>query len=320
MAPKLQIAGLGLSTIDILIRLGSMPSWTNGGNMDELRLDGGGPVGTALVAASRLGARTGYIGTRGNDELGDLKLLYLSRDGVDTSRIVTRPFPETQLVVVYVQSDTGERVFSFADNFSSQDLLIPELDQAYLTSADFLHLDGYCHVEASIAAIDWMHAAGKQVVLDAGRTDGAISEKMVRLVEKTDYLICGSGFGASLTGKKDLFNAGEAILKLGPEVVVQTEGDKGSYTTSKDTRFHTPAFAVEVVDTTGAGDVFHGAYLVGLLKGWPLDKIAVFSSAVAALKCTRLGGRKGSPYLHEVLDFLKKHNIETTISGKISFM
>lgn len=82
---------------------------------------------------------------------------------------------------------------------------------------------------------------------------------------------------------------GELVLSMGPRVVVQTEGEDGSYTITKDDRFHIPAFNVDVIDTTGAGDVFHGAYLVGLCKGWDLRRITVFASAVAAIKCTHLG-------------------------------
>jgi len=305
----IQIVGMGLTTIDILLRLNAMPTWEEGGKMDELRLDGGGPVGTALVAASRLGVRAGYVGTRGNDELGELKLRYLTRDGVDVSQVVTRPIPESQLVVVYVQSTTGERTFTFAGNFGHHDLLISELDRAYLTSADYLHLDGCCHLDASMVAIDWMHQAGKQVVIDAGKTDGPIGEKMITLVKNCDYLICGSGFGKSLTGKSDVWEAGVEAQKMGPKVVVQTEGERGCYTTSTEKCFHTPAFNIEVVDTTGAGDVFHGAYLVGLIKGWPLEQIATFASAVAAIKCTRLGGRKGIPRFDEVIGFLRNRQI-----------
>ena len=90
------------------------------------------------------------------------------------------------------------------------------------------------------------------------------------------------------------------MLELGPRVVVQTEGKSGCYTTSRDQHFHTPAFEVEVIDTTGAGDVFHGAYLVGLAKQWELQRTAAFASAVAALHCTVLGNRQGIPSMAEV--------------------
>jgi len=82
----------------------------------------------------------------------------------------------------------------------------------------------------------------------------------------------------------------------------------GSYTVSPDDEFHTPAFEVNVIDTTGAGDVFHGAYLAGLVKGWDLRRIATFASAVSAIHCTVLGNRKGIPSMEEVETFLRERS------------
>jgi ribokinase len=138
------------------------------------------------------------------------------------------------------------------------------------------------------------------VVMDASATNRPIPDGMRRLVGTTDYLVCGSGFGHQLTGETDSRRAGRAMLELGPRVVVQTEGKNGCYTTSRDQHFHTPAFEVDVIDTTGAGDVFHGAYLVGLAKQWELQRTAAFASAVAALHCTVLGNRQGIPTMAEV--------------------
>ena len=98
---------------------------------------------------------------------------------------------------------------------------------------------------------------------------------------------------------------------MGPEIVVVTRGEHGSYTVTGETAFATAAFPVAVVDTTGAGDVFHGAYLYGLLQGWDLVTTARFAGATAALKCTRLGGRAAIPGLPEVLAFLAERSRET---------
>jgi len=106
------------------------------------------------------------------------------------------------------------------------------------------------------------------------------------------------------------------MMALGPQIVVQTEGRDGSYTLTAREHFHTPAFDVEVVDTTGAGDVFHGAYLVGLLRGWDLPMVAAFATAVAAIKCTQLGGRKGIPTSDQTIAFLKKRGYDQFNSEK----
>jgi ribokinase len=209
---------------------------------------------------------------------------------------------------VSVQEETGERVFSSA-RVDSPLLAVSELDREYLTAAAYLHLDGY-HTEAALQAARWMHAAGKKVMLDGSSTRGPISPGMRALVEEADILICGAGFGPALTGKADLWEAGRAILALGPEVVVQTEGKDGSYTVTRQACFHIPAFEVDVVDTTGAGDVFHGAYLAGLLQGWNLRTVTLFSTAVSAIKCTQLSGRRGIPCFEEALAFLRERGIQ----------
>lgn len=302
----MQIVGLGLSALDVLLRTYHMPTWEEGGRMESLRFDGGGPVGTALVAAARLGAQAGYIGTCGNDDIARLKMTFLTKEGIDTSQVKVRPIPEPQVVFVYVNAASGERTFAFVDK-SDRDLLQPgELDREYILSADYLHLDGF-HFEAALQAAQWMQTAGKKVVLDAGKTDQRLTQRSRELVALTDVLICGSGFAPSLTGEKDIWKAGRATLSCGPSIVVQTDGENGSYTVTAGDEFHTAAFKVDVVDTTGAGDVFHGAYITGLLHAWDLRRTAVFASAVAAIKCTQLGGRAGIPDLQVTQGFLEQN-------------
>jgi sulfofructose kinase len=310
----LDIIGLGLATLDILIRLSDLPTWNHGVGCSAVGLDGGGPVGTACVAAARLGARVGFVGTAGDDQLAEIKIQSFREDNVDLSCLRRRNGPEDQVVIVYVNQDTGERIFSGLHGFNRKSLQVDELDQSYITSASYLHLDG-THPEAAQQAARWMHAAGKLVSLDCAKSDGvSVWGKLRDLVPYTDILICGSGFGRALTGHTDLWQAGEAMLSLGPKIVVQTEGKDGSYTLSADERFHTPAFDVAVLDTTGAGDVFHGAYLVGLLHGWDLRTAAAFATAVAALKCTRLGGRKGIPTFEQALAFLKERGYKESFT------
>ncbi|MGD0005337.1 MAG: PfkB family carbohydrate kinase, partial [Anaerolineaceae bacterium] len=260
---ELQVVGLGLSTIDVLSRLEVMPTWEKGTLLKQIGTDGGGPVGTALVAAARLGARVGYIGVCGNDASAELKLSYLTRDGVDTSRVMRRPHPESQVVLVFVHQSTGERVFGLT-TMEEDPLKLEELDREYITSAAYLHLDGY-HCTAALQAAHWMHQAGKKVVMDAAKAVGDVWKAIDELVEATDILVCGSGFVQALTGVADFWQAAEAVRRIGPQIVVQTEGEQGSNTATATEQFHTPAFKVDVVDTTGAGDVFHGAYLFGLV-------------------------------------------------------
>jgi sugar/nucleoside kinase (ribokinase family) len=179
------------------------------------------------------------------------------------------------------------------------------MEREYLLSADYLLLDGY-HFEAAHQAARWMKEEGKTVVMDGGMALGSRSAEYGDLLSHVDILISGSGFSKALTGISDKEEAGKRILQMGPAVYVQTEGAEGCYTVAADEFFHTEAFSVEVMDTTGAGDTFHGAYLVGLNEGWSLPDTALFASAAAAIKCRRLGGRAGIPDRESVLSFLKK--------------
>jgi ribokinase len=304
----LQAVGLGMCTLDVLVRLKDMPTWEHGTRISGFALEGGGPVGTAMVAVARLGVPCGLIGTCGSDEAGQLKYRTLDRDGLDLSRLVRRPGPENQVVLVFVDEETGERTFAGLRGIGDQALELSEADREYITQAEYLHIQGY-HYEASLQAAQWMHAAGKKVVYDGSKTNAPVSAPIIELIRHVDVLICGSGFGAGLTGERDLWRAGEKALDMGPSIVVQTEGVDGSITVTREDEFHIPSFPVEVIDTTGAGDVFHGAYIVGLLQGWDLRTIAFFATAVSAIKCTKLSGRAGIPRFDEVIAFLRERGI-----------
>jgi len=305
------VVGVGLACLDVLIRLKEMPTWERGGRISAFQLDGGGPVGTALVAVQKLGVSAGYVGTVGTDRVARLKLEFLTDYGVDVSRVVVREGPESQVVIVYVEEDTGERTFAgvHSEGLSPQWLQPEELDRDYILSADYVHLDGM-HYQAGLQAARWMKEAGKTVVYDGHKTDSDTLPEAVRAaVELVDVLICGEGFARALTGRSDVYEAGEAALDMGPRIVVQTHGAEGSYTVTCEERFHVPAFQVPVVDTTGAGDVFHGAYIVGLTHGWSLREVAQFATAVSAIKCMGLGGRAPIPTFDRVMSFLAERGI-----------
>jgi sulfofructose kinase len=307
---QIQVVGLGLATLDVLIRLKDMPTWKERNLASGFRFDGGGLVGTAMVAAARLGAGVGFIGTAGSDASAELKLRSFVESGVDLSRLVRRDGPEDQVVLVYVHEETGERVFAMVRSGPRQPIRPEELDKAYFTSADYLHIDGLLHHEATLQAVQWMQEAGKTVVMDGSRTNGPVHEGHRQLIPYVDVLITGEGFARGLTGIDDIWKAGQAVLELGPRIFCETVGERGSYTVTRDEQFHTPAFQVDVVDTTGAGDVFHGAYIVAMMHGWTPRQCAQFSTAVSAIKCTKLGGRAGIPTFEQTMAFLRERGIE----------
>jgi sugar/nucleoside kinase (ribokinase family) len=305
----MDVVGIGLCTFDIMVKLPKLPTWENPVLLDEVLFDGGGPCSTALCAAARLGAKASLIATAGNDWFAEYKLKTMTDLGVDISHVLYRNVKENQIVCVNVDGKTGERIFNLSRDFYRYPVRSDELDRDFITSAEYLLLDGH-YFEASIKAARWMLDAGKKVVLDGGKTSMKVLEEQKKtLVELSDILICGEGFAEALTGEKELQKAGNASLTYGPQIVVITMGENGSFTFTPEKVFHTPVFAVDVVDTTGAGDVFHGAYIFGLLKGWDLENIALFASAVSAIECTFLGGRSGIPDYKETIEFLKSRGI-----------
>ena len=306
MTRKINIVGIGMNVLDMLIRLPHMPTWENTGNPSSILIDGGGLVATALVTAQKFGLSTAFIGTSGNDQMGEIKHQLLAKYDVNLDHTIIMPYPENQICVVYINEKSGERHFSVRENFWGHFLSPDQLDRDFITQADYLHMDGY-HTEAAMQAARWMHEAGKQVMFDAGKTnEKQIGDANFRLVQQTDILISGSGYLQALTGINDVFEAGRKALELGPRIVVQTEGSDGSYTITAGEQFHTPAYSIEAVDTTGAGDVYHGAYLFGLWQGWNVRRIAKFATASSALECLQMGGRAAIPALDEVYQFLNE--------------
>jgi sulfofructose kinase len=304
-----QIVGIGLRCLDVVMTLNDMPDWQNGAWLTDFCFQGGGPVGTALVAAARLGARAGFIGTIGNDDIGALKRKSLTGYGVDISRAIVLNEAENQVAFVYVHEGTGERVFSGNAHIRDFPLRERDLDREYITEAEFLHVDGF-YPEASLAAAGWMREAGKTVILDLEKPRSAVGPDIRRLVGFTDVLICGQGGLAALTGTADLEESAHRALQMGPHIVVETLGAGGSCTAIRNDVFCSPAFGVRAVNTTGAGDVFHGAYIVGLLRGWDLRLVAAFASAASAITCTRLGGFDRIPTYDTVRAFLSDRGVE----------
>lgn len=309
-----RVVCLGLAAVDIVIVVDELPTWEGGGRARDFRVVGGGPAATAAVAATKLGVHAGLIGTHGDDQQGIAKREELANAGVELSQMQQITGPEDQLIIVYVHQSSGERLFvpvSRSPAFAAARLDPARIDETYLRRVRYLLIDGHHH-EAALYAARIVRDSGGEVVLDAGTvrapaSGGArISDDRRLLVSHCDYLISGGGFCSALTGISDRAEAVCAAREFGPRVVIETAGELGSCAASGQESFHTPAHQVQTVDTTGAGDVFHGASLAALANGWPLRRVVSFATAAAAISCTRLGGRAGCPTMEEVESFLAR--------------
>jgi sugar/nucleoside kinase (ribokinase family) len=256
-------------------------------------------VATALVAAARLGARCHLYGLVGDDQVGGAIRKELEDEGVSTAHMVVVPGASSPLSFVHVDQDSGERTIY---HWSGDSLVEPRsMDLSEVGECDALVVDS-CFPRLALAAAQTARACEVPVIADA-RPSSANAD----LMREVDVLIAPRQFArdAGLDANPDA--ALDAIHEFGPKTAVITLGADGWVYSTPDGRGRGPAFSVDVVDTTGAGDVFHGAFAFGMTKGWDTDRCAEFAGAVAAVKCTRLGGRTGIPDLARTLEYLEKN-------------
>lgn len=309
----MDVVGVGYPCIDFLLNVDAFPAAESHCLLRDYSWQGGGPVPTALVALGRLGACAGLIGVVGGDSFGRFLSEDFRRHGVDTSRLVVDEAGETSLSVPVSDRQTGSRSFIF--NFGTcRKLRLEDLDADYIRSAKFLHLADMSPV--SRAAAEIARQGGVTVSIDAGYSRSILPEDLGLV----DVLVASESYYEEHFGGRDCRDSCEAVLRAGPRIAVFTFGSRGCAGMDGEGYFELPAFKVPVADTTGAGDVYHGAFLYGLLQGWKAGESARFASAVAAIKCTRIGGRAGIPDLATALKFLGGGEIDCEeIDSRVAF-
>ncbi len=291
--------GIGICAVDHLCLLDEYPKLDAKIEAKAYSFQGGGPVPNALVTLARLGAKTAYIGVVGDDDNGKFALEEFEQEWVDISGVVVDKNCNTNQAFIWIDRKTGQKTVVLNNNHTAE-LMPNELSSRHITSTRYLHLDGR-ETEATLAAIELAKEAGVEIVLDAGSP----REQMDDILHYVDYPIVSEYFCREYLRTKNYEKALEKLLKYGASLAVVTCGKRGAYAANSAEIIYQPAFSVDVVDTTGAGDVFHGAFIFGLLQNWTLDETLKFASACAAYKCTHLGGRNGIPNLEQVKKFLQ---------------
>lgn len=288
------VIGLGYSAVDYMGVVPHLPELDTKLLLDEFSRQGGGPTATAMVTVARLGAKAAFVGQIGDDDLGDFAFGELDREGVDVSQVIRRVGASSQFSFIMVERSSGKRTILWTRS-NIPPLEPDQLDKDFITSCKVLHLDRH-EIRAGIRAAQWVREAGGIVSMDAGTFVPGVTD----LMPFVDVLIASHAFALEATGESDPAECARRLL-CDRRIAGVTLGEKGSwFATSDGGEFHVPAFDVEVVDTNGAGDVFHGAFAFGLARGWDAPRCARFASATAALKCTKLGGRAGIPAYEEV--------------------
>lgn len=285
---QFDVVGVGLNATDTLILAPHFPAYA--GKMPFVRelASPGGQVATALVTCARLGLSTKYIGTVGDDERGRIQLESLRETAINLDDVEVRENCPNQTAYILIDQSTGERTILWRRD----DCL--RLDPARITpekiaGARLLHIDG--HDTAAVArAAEIARQNRIPVTVDVD----TIYPGFDRVLPNVDFLVASSEFPSRWTGEQDPFRALELIQdEYHMQVAAMTLGEFGALARVEGRFLYSPGFVVNCVDTTGAGDVFHGAFCYAVFESMPTRETLEFSNAMGALNCTALGARGG---------------------------
>lgn len=286
--PDFDVVGVGLNATDTLILVPRFPAYAGKEPFVDEMYSPGGQVASAMVACAKLGMRTKYIGTVGDDERGRIQIESLQGTGINLDHVQVRKGCANQSAYIVIDQSTGERTV-FWRRSDCLRLDPSEITPEMITNARLLHIDG--HDTAAVgraAAIARHHNIPVTVDVDT------VYHGFDKVLQNVDYLITSSEFPVRWTGEGDPFRALIMIQEeYGMKVAAMTLGSFGSIARMDGKFCYSPAFVVNCVDTTGAGDVFHGAYCYGVLEGLSLRDTLDLSNAMAALNCTAIGARGG---------------------------
>jgi sulfofructose kinase len=297
MGSVVDVVGLGLNAMDRFCGVERFPAPNTKTRIRTTRTEPGGQVATALATCARFGLTNRYIGSVGDDDLGRAQIDSLRAAGLDTECLRVVKGAVTQFAVIVLEEGVGERTILWHHdpllNYPAS-----ELRREWITSARILHLDG-CDTAAALQAARWARESGIPVVIDI---DEFYDESTEELLRNVDYLIAAEDFVYKVVGEAASEDAMRVLAsRYRCPVVGVTLGNRGAMFLDNGRMLRSEAFKVSVADTTGAGDVFHGAFIYGLLQDWPIERIAQFSNAAAALKCSHVGARRGIPDLQNAL-------------------
>ncbi len=296
--------GFGICAADYLCIVPGYPKLDEKTEAVQFSYQGGGPVATAMVTLTRLGFSATYVGKIGNDSDGEFVLSQFEKEGVDTSGIIVDKEMPTNNAFIWIDQISGKKSIVLNGNqyrpVQPEEILI-----SHINSVKYVLIDGR-DTSGTFKIINWAKEQGARVVLDAGSP----RNEMESLLTVVDYPIVSFSFCQKYFQSADMRKIIDKLLGYGASAAVVTCGEDGCYGGDETGFYFQNAFKVNVVDTTGAGDVFHGAFIAGLLKNLSLPENLRFASAVAAMKCTQLGGRQGIPTLNQVDHYLE--NLELT--------
>ena len=282
------MVGVGQNATDTLILLSHFPAYAGKVAFERELLSPGGQVASALVTCAKLGLRVKYIGTVGDDERGRIQLESLRETGINLDDVEIRRNCPNQTAYILIDRATGERTVLWQRDDCLR--LDPDgMTAEKITCARLLHIDAHDTAAVARAAkIARDHKIPVTVDVDT------IYHGFDKVLPHVDYLVASSEFPVQWTNERDPFRALEMIQgEFHIPVAAMTLGALGALARVDGRFIYSPAFVVNCADTTGAGDVFHGAFCYSVLQNMPMRETLEFSNAMAALNCTALGARGG---------------------------
>lgn len=299
------IVGIGACVMDALYRILHYPAEDSKMRATESKQAGGGPVATGLVAAQKLGAKTAYIGNLSSDSGGVFLQNDFEKYGVDIGLTEMMDGYRSFTSVLWLSDDTGSRTCVF-DKGDLPPLVLNECQREAVRNAKILMVDGN-ELDAAVEAATVAKNSQTKVLYDCGGLYTGV-EKLLAL---TDIMIPSEEFALGHTGCKTAEDAAALLYeRYHPEVVVITQGKHGGLMYDGEKCVSYPIYPAKVVDSNGSGDVFHGAFAAGILKGYGFEKCCHFSSAVSALKCMGTGARESVPDFETVKQYMKENGYE----------
>ena len=298
---NVDVVGVGASCVDQVCRLPVFPE--AGGALAKVRMQEqtrtcGGQIATALAACASLGLRATYLGAIGDDDDGRRIRGELAARGINVEHVEISAAPTATATILL--DSTGDRIVLWHRDPALR-YRPDRLPAAVIAASRVLHVDDV-DVPAAIEAARVARAHGVPVTCDVDHVTPGTRE----LLQLVSHPVFAESVPTQLTGEADLEHALRALRRLHPERLVVTVGEKGAIALEGDSLLAAPGFPVTVVDSTGAGDVFRGAYIYGIVKGWSFERQLWFANAAAAVSCTKAGAMAGVPTLDEVDDLLAR--------------
>lgn len=300
-----EVIGIGAVVYDVLMTADCFPTEDTKLIAKEMKTQCGGPEATALVAMSKLGVHAEHFGTVGNDAYGKYVLSELNRYGVATDKVRMVEGASSFFSLVLLNMSNTSRT-CLVDRGNAPMPTEDDLDTETLRNAKYLHVDGN-QLDFAVLAAKKARELGVKVSYDAGGTYAGVE----RLLPLVDVLIPSEEYALKMSGCDDAVEAAKVLYeRYHPETLIVTQGSRGGFILENGQERRYPVFPVRAIDSNGAGDTFHGAFVAARVKGLDIYDAACFASATSALKCTRFGAQQGIPLWDEVEAFMKANKGE----------